>query len=52
MFVGEEVRVGVFEREEVISGGREVRKALRQFIVRGTWVVLGCEFFFFLRWDG
>lgn len=36
MFWGEVCRVGVVEREEVISEGREARKAPRTLIVRGT----------------
>ncbi len=37
MFCGVGVRVGVVEREESISWGREERKAPRQLIVLGTW---------------
>lgn len=36
MLEGEGVRVGVVVREDVISEGREARKALSMFIVRGT----------------
>lgn len=37
MFWGVVERVGVVEREEEISEGREALKAPRQFIVRGTY---------------
>lgn len=36
MLVGEGTRVGVVEREEVMFSGREARKALSMFMVRGT----------------
>jgi hypothetical protein len=38
IFWGEGIRVGVVEREEVMSVGREARKALSMLIVRGTCV--------------
>lgn len=36
MLEGEGMRVGVVEREEMISWGRESRKALSMLMVRGT----------------
>lgn len=36
MLEGEGVRVGVVEREDTMSVGREARKALSMLIVRGT----------------
>lgn len=37
MLLGEGMRVGVVEREDMMSEGRESRKALSMLMVRGTW---------------
>lgn len=37
MLLGEGMRVGVVDRDFIMSEGRESRKALSMLMVRGTW---------------